>query len=819
MFMKEKINRLAKGIVDQDAVQAELLPPSFDEPVSFTESGRRELMLRSLSGDRIKGLCYSDNPRVRVENPVFFGNKNRIYLKIDPSFLKTGTVIYGKICFITSTGEFSVPYRFTAEGRSVYEEQEPEEEIRTAEYDTDAPQETEKQGLTEFEAFLCAHFPEDEELFAELCGLLIREQRTELFAFRVYEEAVKRDVKLTRLYEYYIYAVPEGFTGRIPREVLLYFSYDSTLDPHLKSVIYKNILTYLDPDSELYRHYEPEMRDYALSSVFRGRIDDKLAVIYAHMLYPDMIDERVAEILPALLKTSLIRCADSRMRKVVVRYPELRGEEVYPLREGAAYVPVYFGDAQILFLDHYGNYYQGVSYEKTAVMHKPELLARCFALNPGHPMIRLAAAKEILAKGVSNEQEREVLLDVMRSLPVKRSFFEEMIAALLTFGGPLDFIGEIDIDRLPGAQKKKIFEGFLADGETDKAYVLLRRYGLLIAEHEPLKKLCLDMIQSGTVPAEEDGERFFVSACRRIFDEGACDEALLRCLANSYEGATEDMYKILTEAEKKGVDTAALSERILITKLFAGVRRHLDETFFTYLKQEPKELLVRAYLSLRASDYFTYEAEVPEKYFRCLKDYIVQSEAYEKLPSLYLLAWTKHFAEESGAPLSEDAELAEALMKLLISEGLVFSYVKPLSKKISLPKEITENVYIEYHGDRFRKPRLMLKITPEDESFREDELRRVYQGIYLKAVKLFSDDELQYMIYDEETGGEPVQQGVISGKKQKTEDRGSRYGLLDGMTGELLSGEETKLREDMQNYLLRQAMSLALFGLQEQGVL
>ena len=86
--MKEKINRLAKGIMENDRPEAELFPASFDEEITFGESGRREFQLRSKNGIGVKGLCYSDNPRVLVEDAVITGNRNRIIFRVDPSFLK-----------------------------------------------------------------------------------------------------------------------------------------------------------------------------------------------------------------------------------------------------------------------------------------------------------------------------------------------------------------------------------------------------------------------------------------------------------------------------------------------------------------------------------------------------------------------------------------------------------------------------------------------------------------------------------------------------------------------------------------------------------
>ena len=837
--MNEKINRLAKGIIETEKPEAELSPASFSESVNFAESGRREFSLRSTNGVGLKGLVYSDNPRVRIENAVFTGGRNRIFFQIDTSFLKEGTVIFGKICLITNAGEFALPYRFIAEGQSIYDRPEKETEGVVLLADQDPRYSflpgTEK--LNEQEKLLAENLPEDPELFSELVSLLIREQQTGRFAFLVYEEAVRRDLRMTRLYEYYIYSFPDDFQGAIPREVLLYFSYDNTLDRRLKSVIYKNILQYADPASELYRHYEPEMRDYALQSVFQGRIDDRLAVIYAHMLYPDMIDPGFAKILPSLLKSQRVLCRDSRMRKVIVRYPELQGEEAYPLSGGIAYVPVYFSDAQILFMDHYGRYYEGVQYEKHALIDKPELLERCFALDPAQPMVMLAAAKKILAHGVQDETERDVLTDVLSRLPLRRAFSEKIAEALIAFGGPMDFLGSFDADRLPGVQKQRIFSAFVADGQWLRAFSTARRYGLLIAETEALSRLTEAMLSEKLVPREdEEAEHFFLSACRRLFDEGSCGKQTLSYLAKVYEGATEDMYAIACAAEQTGIDTTPLLERILAAKLFAGTREHLDETFDFYRKKNPRELLVRAYLSVRANDYFVCEKSVPALFFEELLRCIETAGDRSRLPDLYLLAWTRHEAEEASG--DADEALLRELLGSLISEGLVFSYTKCLLERLHIPSGITEKTYIEYHGDRYRKPRLLLKIEPEDDAFHESEMRRVYQGIYIWEGLLFSDDRLHYRIYDGD-GTEPVSRGVIGQKRtaSKTGKTGesapdaarrtdadtclqriesdSRYAALDRMTAAFLAGEERLLQEEMKAYVLRDEMTDALYDVRE----
>ena len=57
-------------------------------------------------------------------------------------------------------------------------------------------------------------------------------------------------MNLTRLYEYFLYSLPGDYGHLLPREVLLYFSYEKDLDEHSRKVLYKNILLYMNPSLE-----------------------------------------------------------------------------------------------------------------------------------------------------------------------------------------------------------------------------------------------------------------------------------------------------------------------------------------------------------------------------------------------------------------------------------------------------------------------------------------------------------------------------------------------------------------------------------------
>ena len=75
---------------------------------------------------------------------------------------------------------------------------------------------------------------------------------------------------------------------------------------------------YIPQDDPLYKKYEREMEKFAMEQLFESRINRRLAVIYKHIIYRDMIDNQVARVLPGILKANRIRVKDAAMKYVIV---------------------------------------------------------------------------------------------------------------------------------------------------------------------------------------------------------------------------------------------------------------------------------------------------------------------------------------------------------------------------------------------------------------------------------------------------------------------------------------------------------------------
>ena len=88
--MRERINRLARGIVDAELPKLFLSPVKVEETLGSDTIYKRELYLSSENNLSIKGLAYSTHSRVRIASRSFGGLRNHIVYEVDTSWCENG---------------------------------------------------------------------------------------------------------------------------------------------------------------------------------------------------------------------------------------------------------------------------------------------------------------------------------------------------------------------------------------------------------------------------------------------------------------------------------------------------------------------------------------------------------------------------------------------------------------------------------------------------------------------------------------------------------------------------------------------------------
>lgn len=669
------------------------------------------------------------------------------------------------------------------------------------------------------------------EILSAVCAMLIRGGCRENRYFSWYEKGVEEKLPLTKLYEYYLYCLPEDYDKPLSREMLLYFSYGSELNEKGKARLYRNVLEFYKGDESIFRFYEREIEKFALSQLFAGRISRDLAVIYRNVIYPEVVDRQLAQVLPSVLKSNCITVKDKHIRYVIVRHEELTVEDAYPLTGQTAYVPLFSSRDILMFQDEAGNRFMSTAYETSAAMDGEELAKRCFQVYPEHPSLLLNACQKVLyqeereREGQSDfmtEEEEEILLKALSEPSLHPIYRKKIMSALIRHyvcsmapGGQGNrekaaaFLMSADKDSMSSGERAQIMKALIAQGCYGEAYDMLCRYGSEHLETAELKKLVIKMLLDSLMGEDER----LLSLSFQIFQEGQADSTILDYLCEYFNGTVDQMFCILLAGIRSQTDTADMEERLLCQMLFTGCTEKMDRVFDLYAsRKKTREMIVKAYFTVKCIEYFMEEKPAQDKVFAYLEGAVYNSSDRDKIPDIYLLALTKYYA--SLPSLSEEQEeLCRTITEVLLEAGMEFSYFKDLSRFASVPERLLDKEMIEFHGEKDSDPVLMVRVLPEEQEFVCEEMKEVYKGIFIREKVVFEGEVLEYQIYKQRGDETPAVSGSLERREPPVKQKGTRFALLNQMSLSFDMQNENTLRSQMEEYLTADAVSSSLFGL------
>ena len=878
--MKERINKLARGIVDLACPELRLSDTAFHGMVCAGETLKLDLTLTSENGILLKGLIYSDSPYVTIQKNTFLGLRTRISALVDARALEDGDHIEGGLCIVSNGGETRIPFAFEVRSYASAEVipglRTPEDfvklyqtnggaALRVFEYDdfVRAPfmndarfralYDVLRKGpdrVHALEAFLYAiRYPkqetttrmpraesgctketlnradvpvealEDAELIEEAAGCCIRAGATTELAFRIYQRAIEMQSQITRLYEYYMYAMPKGYQGRLPREVYLYFAYEYDIPENMKLPLFYNVVMNFGAEEDIYQRFEKKIQKFTIDQLLKSAFDQRLSVLYERMVLVDMVDERIGTVLPAILRAYRVSTSDPRMRYVVVRYLELQREELYPLKEGSAYIPLFFENSVLLFQDAYGDRYTDISYEKTRIMEKPELEKRCFQVVPEQPMLKLARARRIARNGIQSAEELQLLESVIHEMPLAGPYRAYLLNVILRYLDKLrdsatelseeekQFLAEIPQQELDHSEQKMLLQILIRQNMFEEAYRRMLSSGERDLDRPYLEKLVRSLVASERHTRSAE----LMDLGYDLFTLGTKDRTILRYLMEYYNGLSGDMLAILLRGQKLKADgQREMAERLLAQMLFSRTEQGLDDVFELYRSfPDAENVLLRAYITKRAVDYFIDGRVIREKVFSDIYG-IVRDERYkERVPVIYLLAMSKHMSEQKDLNGEEKLVLQDT-MDYLIRKKLIFAYTRTLYRFVRIPDSVMDRYYIEYHGHKDIRPSLYLRILPDQGDYEEEEIVRIYQNIYVRPVTLFAGERAEYQIYESTKDQVPATSGSIAWDGT-VRLKGDTYDILSEMSGLIGKDQDQELYEAMHRYVRNEAVIEALF--------
>lgn len=651
----------------------------------------------------------------------------------------------------------------------------------------------------------CYEIHPSKETAGAVCQLYIRGHRTDTEAFAWYERGVEWDAKITNLYEYFIYALPEHYEKLLPRQVLLYFHYHNTLTDRQRSRIYCNLVKYGTPGEAVFEEHRRLLQEFLLEQLRRRHVDETLAWLYGRCLLAETLEEELLEALADLLFLQKITCIDKRIHQVEVYHEQLEEPFRAVFTGESVYVPVYTEDAKILLIDEMGKTHQKtVPYERKQALREPGFLQLCTIRLENHLGLNLYLMD---GKGRHRLTDENVSLawKLLEEEQLRESYRQELKLELLDYERRRRRLEQIDsrlmfsdgeVLRLSRACQSSYIESLILLNKDEDALRILWKTGCREVDAGLLLRLLQRLLLD---------ERFAKNLLRplawSVFGNGMYTEQIIGLLAEEGMGDTEELLRVWKAGEQFGMCFPELEERILMQALFT--EQHVNEIFPVYVSMDDRggeSVLGGAYLNYLSWLEFVKGREVPEGLFDSLECHLLWED---RLSETAVLSWLKQL---SLLLLQTDVQkrLAGKLLKSLPAKYRRFGFMQNLSCCMDDKGRPWDQTVVEYRCNPEHKVVLHYVLEYHGKKtydYVTECLYPVCGGVFTRAFILFYGERLTWFFTETaEDGTEHSTECQTTENQTEHMEGDSRYIRLCRMQRALDYHQERVLKNMMTDY-------------------
>lgn len=647
----------------------------------------------------------------------------------------------------------------------------------------------------------------DPELVDSVCSMLIRSGISDSQFHEWFALGVKLELKITKLYEYFMYSIPYDYDRLLPKAVIMYFGFQNQLHYTKKAYLYANLITYRNQAMDLYEAYRENMQVFAIEQVLDEHINEHLAIIYDDVLQPSLIRPNMANSLAKIIFAREVEGDVNEYKNVVVVQEEFVGEFVYPLdEEGKAYPYIYSRNISVFLEDAYGI--------RTFVPY--ESMKRLVNENNYVPIIRRYVTNNLPFFLYLCEGKRQYItvdddnVDFCRDL-VESDVIAERLKADLRVGllhhyyesdriTTLDeFLLNINTKVLTSKDKSELVDFFIKRTLYDHAYEMICIYGDERVSPKSCVKVCSHMIE------KKDGVKDPQLLCISFnaFKKGKYDINTLEYLVNNYEGLTKELRNIWKAAKAFDVNCQNLTEKLLIQMLYTKTNiGEKEELFEEYIKQGSNSKVEMAYLSYAAYEYFVKERITDKRMF----EHMVRNYRMgEQLNDACKLALLQYYSENSSEKTERIKEMIVSFIQEFLHKNIYFKFFQAFSEEVPELSALSDTLFVEYRTNP--NSRVVLHYILEDgeegeDIYKTEEMRNMYGGVFSKEFILFFGENLQYYVTEERNGREMLTiSDSVSISETASDGTESRYNLLNDMVVSRTLRDEVTLMDLMDEYV------------------
>ncbi len=653
-------------------------------------------------------------------------------------------------------------------------------------------------------------------LLYEIVGMLIKGGQTNQKYFFWYNKAVEQGLKVTGLYEYYMYSISFDFKERIPDVILMYFVYNLTLNGERLDFLYQKVIEYKKEAPNIYQLYARTIEKYVGECILKGRINNKLATVYHEVLKKTVPTPEMAKRLPDILNTCMIFCDNPNIREVIVIHKELKKEQHVPLIGKRAYVRIYSEDAAVVFADINGNrYMQTVKYQMKKLLSQEEILKICYEIQPDNLGLLIYFNDRYFRYRKYKEKAVQVMEKLVVTRDIRdeyRQFLEEQILQYYSDNSGTEefarYLDHMQTEELSVVLKIKVIQMSAASGLYEKSFGLMSKYGSdLILPELVLKCVNQMLLQSG----EEENEDFIYFSFD-AFQRGKYNENTLNYLSRYYYGSTKEMYKIWQAGKSFQCESRELEEKIIVQILFTGkYESYIGSIFESYIKKGADPKVKWAYFIKRSYDYFVKREQVEESMFQYMERELLNEEDAHYLCGL---AWLKYQSEKEELKETQ-IRLCRKILYEMCGRRKKYEFYKKFIKYFRLPSSVENKTILEYWSNPACN--VYVHYQTDDGEYRTEKMINSCHGIFTCEFLLFYGESITYYITEEKQGDETdsclnqTESRILKQNSLDIEQNHSPYGMLNRI---IICSEKQK-QEDFstlaRDYYVKKKLNESIF--------
>lgn len=681
---------------------------------------------------------------------------------------------------------------------------------------------------------------------ASICHILILGDKKGTGYYPWYSLGVEHSVRVTGLYEYYMMSleldkygdIKEGI--EIPKMVLMYFAYQSSLDYELNAFLYAYIIRNRERYPDLEQSYRIAIERFVVDQIKLGHINENLAYLYKNMLAPQMIMDETVYAFTPLLFMHRIYVDNPRVKNIVVIHEKVNGESSYPVENCVCMIPIYGSEYKLFLQDENGNRFtKSIHYENKQLMEPKKQLKYISGYMQGRLRFDIYLCEVDKNYITISHDNVKRFKNLAESPQVVESFKKEIRTKLLRFYYDNDMIGELDAfledteaEEMESGERAEFIKYLISRGMFDKAYYWLRSYG--VADVDP--KSVARLVSKRIVNKDYEYDEFLVNVAHFIYKNMKYDEKILRYLMINYDGKSSELRKLWKSAVDLELDAQLIMERILRQIEYTGVAipdRDQLLTAYAQCEEHDRELVNRVLTSM-SYEYFVYEAIWCPDVFDMLYQKYAQGELTEKVCRLALL---KFWAENMHGSMEVPEDAARQIIQELLNEDVYFPFYTGLVDLVPELHYIKNSVFVEYRTQPGTQ--VYLHYAFDDSAFHDSdasgeefatgnkdyecyeirEMKEMYEGIHVGMFQLFHGETIQYYVTESLIeNGEILQErvtqsGTLSGRSEaepgsptsgnRQYDADDRFNILNDILLSISLHDEVTAQQLTEDYIYR----------------